>query len=196
MTAEINWHPMWRSVRRYDAVYGVHDIIIRLAMLSEGLSWHDIRNPYTTLDRTGRRRIGLLDKEKMEAFKENRVKWLRRWVFRDSTDAFTFEYDKKQRAYVRKSLSPVSQSERKKLEKLLVDMNRANIMQAAAYLALYHRRHTVPITYRTLASVLGISKSSLYRQYGRELVEMALRLARLAARSPTQGTISTVKELR
>lgn len=92
-------------------------------------------------------------------------------------------------------MSPVPESDRKTLEKLLVDINRANIMQAAAYLALFHRRHSIPITYRTLARVLGISKSSLYRQYGRQLVEMALRSVRLAARSPTLGTISTKKEL-
>jgi hypothetical protein len=193
--AEIIWQPMWRSLRGNDAVAAKHDVITRVALLSVGLSWHDIRNPNSTIDPMGRRRIEPLDQQKIQAFEENRLKWLRRWLLRDPTDSFTFEYDKMQRAYIRKSVSPVSEPDRKTLEKLLVDINRANIMQAAAYLALYHRRYSIPITYRTLARVLGVSKSSLYRQYGRELVEMALRSTRLAARSPTQGTISTRNEL-
>jgi len=46
--AEIIWQPMWRSLRSYDTVHARHDILTRMAMLSEGLSWHDIRNPNTT----------------------------------------------------------------------------------------------------------------------------------------------------
>ena len=193
--AEIIWQPMWRSLRRYDTVHARHDVVTRVAMLSEGLSWHDIRNPNTTIDPAGRRRIEPLDQQKIQAFEKNRLEWLRRWLLRDPTDSFTFEYDKKQRAWTRKSVSPPSELDRKTLEKLLVDINRANIMQAAAYLALYHRRHSIPITYRTLARVLGISKTSLYRQYGRVVIGEALCSSRLAATSSTQRTIRTTSEL-
>ena len=92
-------------------------------------------------------------------------------------------------------MSPVSESDRKNLEKLLVNIDRVNVMQAAAYLALYHRRHSVPITHRTLARVLGISKRSLYRRYGHELIGAALRRSRSAAISAPQGTARTTSEL-
>jgi hypothetical protein len=186
---------MGPSLQSYDAVYETHDIIIRLAMLSEGLSWHDIRNPYSTIDLGGCRRIGPLDKEKIESAEKNRLKWLRTLLLSDPKDSFIFEYDKQQRAHVRKSVSPVSESDRRNLEKLLMNIDRANIMQAAAYLALYHRRHNIPITYRTLARVLGISKSSLYRRYGRELIGAALRTSRSDAISAPQGTARTTSEL-
>lgn len=195
LRAEIIWHPMWRSLRSYDAVHGLHDIITRLAMLSEGLSWHDVRNPCSTLDLAGRRRIAPLDKEKIQAFEKKRRDWLKAWLLRDPMNSFVFEFDRKRRAWARKWISPASEPDRDRVRKLFANVNRANVMQAAEYLALYHRRYDVPITYQTLAQVLGISKTSLYRQYGRKLVQDALWGARSAAKSPTQGTISARNEL-
>jgi len=192
-SVEIPWCPMWRPLK-WDATSARHDVITRLALLSQGLSWDDLRKP-TTIMVDGRRRVEPALDEKIKAFEEKRLEWLRRWVLRDPTDSFTFEYDKKRRAWTRKSVSPPSEPDRNRLEKLLVDINRANIMQAAAYLALYHRRHSIPITYRTLARVLGISKTSLYRQYGRALIGDALCSSRLAATSATQRTIRTTIEL-
>ena len=167
---ETMWHPMWRP-RDRDAVTAGHDVITRLALLTEGLSWGDLRNPPTFMDAHHHRRVRPAHQKKVDAFEQKRREYLRKWV------------------------SPRSSSERKKIAKLLSDMKRANIMQAAQYLALYHCRFGIPMMYKTLACVLGIAKSSLYRQYGRELIQGALQSACSAAVSPTQEMIKTRHEL-
>jgi len=163
------WCPTW-CPREWDPVIAGHDVITRLALLSEGLTWGDLRSPPTVMS-AGLRRIEPLHQEKIKAFEKKRLDWLRKWV------------------------CSVSDTDRKELRKLLGDVNRANIILAAEYLALYHRRDDVPITHRTLARVMGVSKSSLYRQYGRKLIKIALHLAQSAATSPTQGMITPSSEL-
>jgi hypothetical protein len=167
---EIIWDPTWRPLRANNAVGAGHDVITRLAMLSEGLSWDDLRSPPTTIV-GALRRVEASHQEKIRAFEQKRLKYLRKWV------------------------SPTSPDDQQLIQKVLADINLANLSEAAEYLAVYHRRYDVPITYKTLARVLGISKSSLYRQYGRKLIQNALRGARSGATSPTQGTISTRNEL-
>jgi hypothetical protein len=119
----------------------------------------------------GLRRVEPAHQEKIKAFEQKRREWLQKWV------------------------SPASPTDQEEIQKLFGDINRANIMEAAQYLAVYHRRYEIPITHRTLGRVLGISKSSLYRQYGRELIKIALRKARSAATSPTPGMIRRRSEL-
>ena len=167
---EIVWRSTWRPLRAHNAVAAGHDVITRLALLSEELSWDDLHSPPTIMD-AGLRRVEPLHQEKIKAFEQKRLDYLRKWV------------------------SPSSLIDQQDIQKILADINRANIMEAAEYLALYHRRYEIPITHRILARVLGISKSSLYRQYGRELIKIALGQARSAATSPTQGTIRTRSEL-
>jgi AraC-like DNA-binding protein len=167
---EIIWEPAWRPLRAKDAIGAGHDVITRFTMLGEGLSWDDLRRPPTTIV-GGLRRVEASHQEKIKAFEQKRLKYLRKWV------------------------SPSSPEDQQFIQKLLADINLANIREAAEYLALYHRRYDVPITYKTLARVLGISKSSLYRQYRRKLIQSALRGARSAATSPTQGTIRKRDEL-
>ena len=167
---EITWRPAWVPLRANSTVAAGHDVITRLALLSEGLSWDDLRSPPTVLN-AGLRRVQPLHQEKIKAFEQKRLDYLRQWV------------------------SPSSPDDQHVIQKLLADINRANISEAAEYLALYHRQYDIPITHRMLARVLGISKSSLYRQYGRELIKIALCEARSAAISPTQGTIKTRSEL-
>jgi hypothetical protein len=60
-----------------------------------------------------------------------------------------------------------------------------DIMLAARQLAIYHKEYGVKIGHETLAKVLGISKSSLYRTYDK-LVREALCIAHKHARSDTQ----------
>jgi hypothetical protein len=116
-------------------------------------------------------RVEPAHQEKIKAFRKKRRQWLRKWM------------------------GPCSRTEHKEIQKLFGDVNRAIIIQAAQYLALYHRRYDIPITHRILARILGISKSLLYRRYGRELIKDALREARSLATSPTQGMIRTRSEL-
>jgi hypothetical protein len=97
--------------------------------------------------------------EKIDMFVQNRREYLRRWME-----------------------SPIPED----IQAFLADTNRRNIMEAAERLVLYYRRNGIAITHRTLAQVLGISKSSLYRQYDRGLVRSALLHARWVAASPTQ----------
>src|SRR5439155_7120330 len=59
---------------------------------------------------------------------------------------------------------------------LTKNLPEADIMRAAEHLAIFHQTHGIEITHRSLAQVLGMSKSSLYRTY-RGLVEKALKLA-------------------
>jgi hypothetical protein len=66
------------------------------------------------------------------------------------------------------------------------DLRENDIMQAAERLAIFHQTHGIEITYRSLARVLGMSKSSMYRTY-RGLVGEALKLTHKKAASPTQG---------
>ena len=61
-----------------------------------------------------------------------------------------------------------------------------DIMQAALQLALYNKVYGIEIDHRTLARVLGISKTSLYRTYGRGAVRAALTQAQSNADSTTQ----------
>jgi len=167
---EVIWEPTWRPLRAKDAIGAGHDMITRFAMLGEGLSWDDLRRPPTVMV-GGLRRIEASHHEKIKAFEQKRLKYLRKWV------------------------SPNSREDQQFIKSLLADINLANISEAAEYLALYHRRYDVPITYETLAQTLGISKSSLYRQYKRKLIQLALRRARSAATSPIQGTIRRRDEL-
>jgi hypothetical protein len=64
-------------------------------------------------------------------------------------------------------------------------MRQSDITQAAQWLAIFHRTHGIEITYRSLARVLGMSKSALYRTY-RGLVGEALKSAKRKAMFPTQ----------
>jgi len=75
------------------------------------------------------------------------------------------------------------------------DLRQSDITQAAEWLAIYHRAYGIEITYRSLAQVLGISKSALYRTFG-DLVGYALRLAKKKAIFPTQLDASTKEHRR
>jgi hypothetical protein len=69
---------------------------------------------------------------------------------------------------------------------LTKNLPEADIMRAAEHLAIFHHSHGIKITYASLARVLRISKSSMYRTY-RGLVGTALKLAHKKAASPTQS---------
>src|SRR5205823_5276307 len=69
---------------------------------------------------------------------------------------------------------------------LTKDLREADIIRAAEHLAIFHHSHGIEITYASLARVLGMSKSSMYRTY-RGLVEGALKLAHKKAASPTSS---------
>jgi AraC-like DNA-binding protein len=75
------------------------------------------------------------------------------------------------------------------------DLRQTDIRQAAEQLAIYHRTYGIEITYRSLAQVLGMSKSALYRTFD-GLVGQALRLAKKKATSPTQLDASTKEHRR
>jgi hypothetical protein len=64
------------------------------------------------------------------------------------------------------------------------NLREGDIMRAAEHLAIFHQTHEIEITYSSLARVLGMSKSSMYRTY-RGLVGNALKLAHKKAVSPT-----------
>jgi len=63
-----------------------------------------------------------------------------------------------------------------------------DIMQAALHLGLYHKLYgtEIEIGHQNLGRVLGISKSTLYRRYGKKTVNEALRVAHRYAQSGTQ----------
>jgi hypothetical protein len=67
---------------------------------------------------------------------------------------------------------------------LTKDLREADITRAAEHLAIFHQTQGIAITHQSLAQVLGMSKSSLYRTYGR-LVGDALKLALKKAVTPT-----------
>jgi len=69
---------------------------------------------------------------------------------------------------------------------LTKNLREGDIMRAAEHLAIFHQTHGIEITHRSLAQVLGMFKSSLYRTY-RGLVGKALKLAHKKAASPTSG---------
>jgi hypothetical protein len=158
---EIVWRPTMRA-REWNAIAAGHDVITRLALLRQNLSWEELCNPSTKLDDRGLRKIEPVDQERREAFERKRRKYLRYWI------------------------TPHSQRTKRMIQRFLGDLARTNIMEAASYLALYYRRYGIAVNHRTLARVLGVSKSSLYRHYGQELVKRALCHARAAAASPTQ----------
>ena len=58
--------------------------------------------------------------------------------------------------------SPSSFTYRWAMRRLNVSLQRMDIMQAAGQLALYHRIYGIEIRCKTLARLLGMSKSSLY----------------------------------
>jgi AraC-like DNA-binding protein len=67
---------------------------------------------------------------------------------------------------------------------LTKDLREADITRAAEHLAIFHQTHGIALTHQSLAQVLGMSKSSLYRTY-RRLVGEALKLAHKKAVAPT-----------
>jgi hypothetical protein len=69
------------------------------------------------------------------------------------------------------------------LRLLTMNLRESDILQAGARLGMFHRIFGIEITHLSLARVLGMSKSSLYRTYGR-LVGNALRLANQRGASP------------
>ncbi len=70
--------------------------------------------------------------------------------------------------------------------RLVRDLRESDIMYAAERLAVFNRTYGIEITYRSLAQVLGMSKSAMYRTYP-GLVGKALKLAHKKAASPTQS---------
>ncbi len=139
------------------------DLAERAALVWHGLTRHDLFHP--PVDRS-----------------ENGVSWLISTSHKRRLQA----YDRTQRKLLGALFrSPRSYSNRWVTRMAETSIETIDLMQAALQLALYSKLYEIKTSCRNLCMVLGISKSTLYRRYGRQVNE-ALRLAHKYARSSTQ----------
>ena len=124
-------------------------------------------------------------------------------LFQDRRRPVDAAHEKKMNAYERTKYrllfglhkSPSSFTHRWVWRTLNKSLRRTDIIHGAQQLALYHRIYGIETNYKTLGQVLGMSKSTLYRNYG-ELVGEALQIARANALGPTQRDSHSAERLR
>jgi hypothetical protein len=158
---EIGWRPIYVPPIR-DQYSMVVERSHQVAMLLHRLSESDISNPPVIRDEHGLFLTNPPHERKVRAM--------------DKTEA---------RLIYGLCKSPKSRQYRWAYRVLAMNLRESDVLQAGARLAMFHRIFGIEITYLSLARVLGMSKSSLYRTYG-TLVSKALRLANQMAASATR----------
>jgi hypothetical protein len=164
LSYEVRWHEIFRPppLSGIDVLFELAD---RAALVWHGLTRHDLFHPPIHYPDKYRCLTDPLHQRKVEAYYRTQRRLLSA-LFKPRT-SFTYRW-----------VNRVADA----------DFRTVDIMQAALHLGLYHKLYgrEIEIGHQNLGRVLGISKSTLYRNYGKNLVNEALRVAHRYAQSATQ----------
>lgn len=161
VSSEICWREIY-SQPLNDNVSTLFDLADRAALYMHGLTRQDLINPPVYYPDKWHCVIWPPHERKVQAYYRTQGRLL-------------YAFFKPRKSYTRRWVKRL----------LSATFRKIDIMLAARQLAIYQKTYGVKIGHETLAKVLGMSKSSLYRTYGK-LVREALCFAHKHARSATQ----------
>jgi hypothetical protein len=161
LTSRIHWREIYAPPAK-DILSILFELADRAAMHMHGLTRQDLINP--------------------PVYSPDKHRWLIWPPHERKTNAYLCTQGRLLYALFK---PPTSFANRRVRRLAAATLQTIDIMQAARQLALYNKVYDIEIGHQTLAKVLGMSKSSLYRTY-EKLVPEALRYARKHAKSPTQ----------
>lgn len=185
----------------------VHETIDRLALLKHGLRPSDLLSAATpTYEDRGGMKIAPSDNSYYSKFKRLESGFRPGQEYysppgmrvRPEHEAKILEYERTKGRLIAALFKPETSFAHQWIWRFLLSrsLRAIDIDHAAAHLALHHRIIGIEINYKTLARVLGMSKSAMYRTYGGALISAALKYARGRAASSTQMDRQELEQIR